>query len=305
MKSDLIDRIVKVLSEAGFQFVDCRGARSSFDVLAKLNDTVLLVKVLGNIEALSQTSVDELRAVSSMLGAVPIIVGERMKNTLLQDGVVYDRYGSCVLNASTFDQLVHNVLPKVYSTRGNYCVHVNSAMLSELRRKAGLTQEELADRIGVSKQSLYRYENSGRMSLDVFENIMDFFEDSGLVMPTFEMRVEQSRPKVVEDADFHMNRLKAKVIREFRGMGFRTSLAKAPFDVIATEEERVLTVVSNDWRRLKHKIDILDGISEIVGGYRVCVSERRVKRSRGVLTLTDLKEIKTARELFGVLSEEK
>lgn len=302
MKSDLIDRLVDVLLDGGFQFVDCRGSRSSFDVLAKKKDLILLVKVLGNIEALNQRSVRELKFVASILGAVPIIVGERMKSTLLSDGVVYDRYGACVLNQTTFRHMVHNILPKVYSTRGNYCVHVDSSLLAELRRKSGLTQGELAGKIGVSKQSLYRYESSGRMSLDVFEQIMDFFEDEGLVLPTFDLHVEQPVLPGEKEVDVRMNQLKSLVLSELRNMGFETSITKAPFDVIATEEERVFTVVSNDWRRLKQKVDMLDEISGLVGGYSVCISERRVK-SRRVMRPEDLKEVKTPRDLFRILSE--
>jgi len=301
MKSDLVDRILAVLSDAGFQFVDCRGARSSFDILAKRKDLIFLVKILGNIEALNRHSVNELKFVASLLGGVPIVVGDRMKSTVLSDGVVYDRYGACILNDKTFNQLVHNVLPNIYSTRGNYCVHVNAAMLSKMRKSAGLTQEELADRIGVSKQSLYRYESSGRMSLEVFEHLIDFFESEGLRLPTFDLHVEPPKEQASE-ADACLNQLKSMVISELRNLGFETSLTKAPFDVFATEEERIFTVVSNDWRRLKHKIEVLEEISEVVGGYSVCISERKVKESHHVLSPSDLKEVKNAKDFFKMLS---
>jgi predicted transcriptional regulator len=161
----------------------------------------------------------------------------------------------------------------------------------------------MAGKVGVSKQSLYRYESSGRMSLDVFEHFMEFFEGAGLVLPTLDLRVEQPKAGPGGDVGVRMNQLKSMVLSEFRNMGFTTSLTKAPFDVIATEEERVFTLVSNDWRRLKHKIDVLDEISGIVGGYSVCISERRVASSRRDLSPSDLKEVKTARELFKLLSE--
>ncbi|MCX6695130.1 MAG: helix-turn-helix domain-containing protein, partial [Candidatus Altiarchaeota archaeon] len=240
--------------------------------------------------------------VSFIMGAVPIIVGERMKSTQLSDGVVYDRYGTCVLNQSTFHQIVHNVMPNVYSTRGNYCVHVDSRMLSELRRKSGLTQEALAERLGVSKQSLYRYEDSGRMSLDVFQHLVDFFEDAGLILPTFSMHVEQPM-RQPEDEDVRLNQLKSIVVSELKAMGFDTSLTKAPFDVVATREERIFTVVSNDWRRLKQKIDMLDEISGLVGGYSLCISERRLRSSTRVLSPEDLREVKTPKDFFKLLSD--
>jgi putative transcriptional regulator len=299
-KPDLVDSAVNLLSESGFKTVDCRGSRSSFDILAKRGDLLLLIKALANVEGLGRESVLELRSVSSLLNGTPLIVSERMKSSSLADGIIYDRYGVCVSNLRTFSEFLNDAPPRVYSTRGNYCVRVNVEMLSEARRRRGLTQDSLAERIMVSKQSIYRYESCGRMSLEVFERLKEFFGDE-LAGADVQMRHEgQERPAVPSGP---VTSFKRMVCREFEHMGFETHLTSAPFDMVAKRDGRVFSVVSNDWRRLEDKLEVLREVSETLGGYGVCISRRRVEGEVSVLTPGELSEIKSPKDLFKLLSD--
>lgn len=284
---------------SGFEVVDCRGQRSSFDVLAKRGETLLLVKVLANLEGLSRQAADELKRVSGILGGSPLVVAEHMKNSKLAEDVVYDRYGVYASNLSTFNKIANDAAPKVYSTRGNYCVRINGCMLADARGRRGLTQGSLAEKLGVSKQSVYRYERSGRMSLEVFERLAGLLE-TDLLEPEFHLSFD-SQVQSTSDSG-KLTRLKREACRSFRSIGFRTTLTNAPFDVVARTEESVFSVVSNDWRRLKAKLSVLDEVSGLIGGYTLCVSERRVKSETSVLTPEELSEIKSPRELFKILS---
>lgn len=299
-KHGLVDSVVKLLSESGFRTVDCRGSRSSFDVLAKREDSLILVKTLANVEGLSREGVSELKAVAELLGGVPVVVGEKMKTSDLADDVVYDRYGVCVSNVKTFDSIVNGNAPTVHSKRGNYCVQLNSGMLAAARRDLGLTQEELAHNLGVTKQTVYRYESSGSVSLDVFERLIEVF-GRDILAPNFKLDFERGRAETLMES--HITSFKRLVKEEFESIGFHTDLTNAPFDMVASQRERVFSVVSNDWRRLEDKINVLEEISDITGGYTVCISERRVKSETSVLSPEDLSKIKSPRELFKLLSD--
>lgn len=260
----------------------------------------MLVKALANVEGLSREGVSELKALASFLGGVPVIVSERMKTSELADGTVHDRYGVYASNLKTFSHLINGDAPRVYSTRGNYCVHVNSKLLSDARHRQGLTQEMLADRLGVSKQSVYRYEAYGRVSLDVFQRFAELFKDE-LVEDEFRLRF-----KNMSEGDFQRHpqtKFKRMVCRELEEMGFNTTLTNAPFDLIASQEERVFSVVSNDWRRLHYKLSVLEELTDLLGGYRLCVSERKVKGKISVLSPEELAQIRSPRELFKLLSD--
>jgi len=101
----------------------------------------------------------------------------------------------------------------------------------------------------------------------------------------------------------HVNSLKRMVCREFEEMGFRTSYTNAPFDIVASCEDLVFSVVSNDWRRLGDKLSVLEDVADMLDGYGVCISCRRIKSNVSVLSPRELAEIKSPRELFKLLSD--
>ncbi|MFH0862067.1 MAG: helix-turn-helix domain-containing protein [Candidatus Altiarchaeota archaeon] len=300
LKSALVDSAVRILLESGYKVVDCRGSRSSFDILAKRDETLYLIKTLANVEGLSRESVVQLKAVSAILGGIPYVLSQRMKNSELTDGTVYDRYGVSVSNIPTFSKLVNDTPPNVYSTRGNYCVHISQKKLTHARRRMGLTQDTLAETLGVTKQSVYRYEHNGRVSLDVFERLEKLF---GNELADRDYAPQHGSCEESQDGMTAATSLKRTVRREFDDMGFHTSITNAPFDLVASLHERVFSVVSNDWRRLHDKLTVLEEISAIVDGYTVCISERKVESDVNVLTPEELAQVKTAKELFKLLSD--
>jgi putative transcriptional regulator len=300
LKSSLVDSVLSALGQSGFKVLDCRGSRSSFDVLGRRDELLVLVKALSNVEGLSRESALELKEVASLLQGVPVVVSQRMKSSELADGTVYDRYGVLVSNPQTLLSMVNDAPPKVFSTRGNYCVHVDTEKLAQARARMGFTQDSLAERLGVSKQSVYRYERSGRVSLDVFDRMVGVFGES-LSQPEFEMG--ENIPKEQQSQRAAPTSLKRLVRREFEDMGFNTSLINAPFDLVASREKRIFSVVSNDWRRLGYKLSILEHVSEVLDGYTVCISERKVKSDVSILSPQELGAIKSPRELFKLLSE--
>jgi len=302
LKDKLVDQAVASLARSGYDFVDCRGSRSSFDVLGKKGDKLILVKVLSNLEGLSRQAVSQLKRVAKLLDGVPYIVSLRMKASKLSDGVLYDRYGVYASSAQTFGEILSDGCPRVYSTRGNYLVHLDTHVLSEARRRRGLTQESLANELGVTKQSVYRYESSGRVSLEIFDRLLRFFEGDDLTAKKFELTYDQ--PEKQSNPAYHANSLKEKVAMDLVKIGLETTLTNAPFDIVASKKRRFYTVVSNDYRRLSDKISMLEDITHIVGGYGVCVSQRRIRSEASVITPEQLLAVKSPRELFKLITNQ-
>lgn len=299
LKQGLVESVAQRLSDSGYKVVACRGGRSSFDVLARRGAKILLVKVLSNVEGLSGRTASELKRLATILDAMPVVVGERMKSSTLREGVVYERYGVYVSTPETLSELVGENPPSVYSKRGNYCVQVNADLLSSARKRMGLTQESMAKELGVSKQSIYRYESSGRMSLEAFERILEYFGE-GFHLRRQDLSYASEGEKAQRQSK--VTSMKDLVSREFTSLGFETELTNAPFDLIAQRGQRVYSVVSNDWGRLRDKLSVLEDISHIMDGYAVCISERKIESETSVLSPRELGEISSSKELFKIIS---
>jgi putative transcriptional regulator len=303
MKPHLLRRVVGLLEGSGFIVSDCNGARSCFDVLARKGGVLILVKVLSNIESVTKNTVHELKKVSYLTGGVPLVVGERLKSSKLMDGAVYERYGVSALNLSTMENLVHDSMPVAHSIRGNYCAKINPGMLRSLRNVMDLTQEKLALELGVSKQSVYRYESSGSVPFDIMERMLKIFEDDKRLLlheDVFDVQVQR------EDSSFNMRvpDTRRLVADKLENIGFSTSIINAPFDVVAREHETVYTVVSDDNRRLERKISLVNEIAKVVGGYGLCVTRRHVGR-KGVAVLKpeELDEFASPGELIDRIAD--
>jgi putative transcriptional regulator len=304
MKEELIEKVESLLLDAGFEVSDCSAVRSCFDVLARRENNLLLIKVFQNIEGMTYHTAVELKQVAAAMSASCMVIGDHMKNASLDPDVIYTRYGINVVNLQAFSEVLKQKSPLVYSIRGSYCVRINPQTLSEIRKKADLTQDQLAASLGVSKQSVHRYESTGRISLDVAEKLIDFLKED--IRAPKEVFVSEIK-NIEESLNGAATELKTQVFNEFISMGFDASLTNAPFDLLATDlkqNQRILTVVSNDRKGLKRKVEILTRISAITGCRKLCISNRGADLDIVVIKPEDLLEIKKAKELLDLLDDE-
>lgn len=302
MKPLLLDGVIKALIDSGFNVSDCRGARSCFDIIAKKDDDILLIKVLTNVEGLNSKSAHELKRVAGLISAKPLVVGDRLKSSFLSDGVIYERYGVHVINLNTFVDVLSDVFPFAHAVRGNYLTNVRPGLFRGLRGRLNMTQREFAGYLGVSAQSVYRYESCGSVPCRVMEKLLNLFADDNVV--SFEKVFDVVSSETSSGSfEGYSSELKKTVVREFRSIGFKASITNAPFDVVAREDETVFTLVSNDWRRIERKASMVESISEMVGGYGMCVTERHFDVDVPVMSPEDLNEIKRPRDLIRMLSE--
>jgi putative transcriptional regulator len=303
MKEEDVRKAINVLEGAGFQVSDCSQVRSCFDLLARRGDVLLLVKVLGNIEGVTYRLAAELRSAAHSLSGTPLIVGDHMKTAALAPGIIYTRYDVHVVNMESFSEMLGQKIPLIYSVRGNYCVRINCDLLSQIRKKENYTQEELAEKLGVSKQSIHRYESSGRISLEIAERLVDLLKED-LMLPGKVLAADQAPPG--DEVSSFLTDLKKAAFQEFRNMGLAASFTNAPFDIIAAEtagSERILTIASDDRKGLMRKAEIIKEIAEMTGCLRVCITNRSCDLDVVVIKPRELSEIKEKEEFIRILSE--
>jgi putative transcriptional regulator len=300
MKSSLVSEVTSALEEVGYHVIDCVGLRSCFDLIAK-RDRLLFIKVLANVDGLTRKACADLQHAASVTSAIPIVVGDHTKAAKLLDSVVYERYGVRVVNLETLKEVTHEKPPSVYSVRGNYCIRIDHSLLVRMRHRLELSQQELADNLGVSKQTVHRYEFSGRMSREVADKLMRFLEDD-ISLP--EDIFSQPAAGASDESESNATSLKHQVLAKFRDLGFHADLTHAPFDIVAVEagHERIFTAVTDDPRRLSMRLALMQRVCELVGGYGVCVSNRGEDESVPIIRPRDLWRIRDPEELFDLIN---
>ncbi|MFB6095723.1 MAG: transcriptional regulator, partial [Halodesulfurarchaeum sp.] len=119
-RSALIENITAMLEDAGFTVSDrCSTRPKSFDLAARRGEDLLLLKILGNIDAFDAPTGREMRRLGTYLQGTPLVIGLRTRDEELKPGVVYFRHGVPVLNPDTaMDQFVHGVPPLIYAAPG-------------------------------------------------------------------------------------------------------------------------------------------------------------------------------------------
>jgi putative transcriptional regulator len=302
MKEDDVKKAVTILENAGFQVSDCSQVRSCFDLLARRDDVLLLIKVLGNIEGVTYRLAAELKNAARSMYGTPLVIGDHMKTATLSPGILYTRYDVHVVNMESFGEILGQKMPLIYSVRGNYCVRINCDLLSKIRRKENLTQEELAEKLGISKQSIHRYESSGRISLEIAEKLVLLLKED-LMMPG---SIFQAIDRIEDEVSPYVTDLKRAAYQEFQNMGFTVSMTNAPFDIVAAETiggERILTIASDDRKGLIRKVEIIKDISEMTGCLRVCITNRSCDLDVAVIKPKEFSEIKEKEEFLKILTE--
>ncbi len=154
----LVASVLAAFTEHGYRIVDYSDVKGCVDLVARLGDEIYVVRVLSNVDALREESVREFVRLAAVLGGTPIIIGERTKRGVLEDGIVYRRYGVSVVTVSTLRSIIEGNLPVYEEFKGKRVVYFDPSALRSAREALGLSQNDLAREVGTTKDSIYRYE---------------------------------------------------------------------------------------------------------------------------------------------------
>src|ERR1041385_3814202 len=120
-RADLIEQVRTTLARAGFAVSErCDLRPVSFDLVARRDKDLLILKVLGNVDALSEPIAQEMKVLCKFLAARPLLVGQRAGTGQLEPGVVYARHDIPIVTPDTLEQYVlHGDAPVVFAAPGD------------------------------------------------------------------------------------------------------------------------------------------------------------------------------------------
>ena len=176
-RTALVGNITAMLEDAGFLVSErCSVRPKSFDLAARRGEDLVLLKILGNIDAFTGETGAELRRLGDYLSATPLVIGLRTRNEDLEPGVVYFRHGVPVFNPDTaYDLFIEEVPPLIYAAPGGLYVSIDGDLLADEREERGWSLGRLATELGVSRRTVSKYEDGMNASIEVAIKLEELF----------------------------------------------------------------------------------------------------------------------------------
>ena len=108
-RGQMLKNIENLLKSQGYKTSDIYD-QGSFDLVARKNLSILLLKTFLNIDSINENNAHEMKQLANIFLASPIIIGEKSRNGILEEGVIYERYDIPTIGFETFKNISANFL---------------------------------------------------------------------------------------------------------------------------------------------------------------------------------------------------
>jgi putative transcriptional regulator len=242
---EIIGRVESLMGRTGFE---CCKNMGCFDVAAKKGKNFFILKILRNVDSLQEEHADSLKTISAELGGRALIIGEHTRKETLEDGIIYQRFDIPTIGIETLENiLTHKFKPMVTRNRGGLFVEIDSIQLKKKRISMGLTQEELAMKVGTTKKGIYEHEKQNKKaSKELVDNLEAVLGKISSPASIYSKEWEKTVPR---------GQFEGIVAKHFEAKGFETnSVYHAPFNIIAKSEDLIILSEAEENREKIEKI---------------------------------------------------
>jgi len=302
-KAKLLRDIRELLLRENFEIGEPILKSISFDMIARRDDLILILKALLNIDALRAEVARELKILGKELKAAPIIIGKRNAMGEIMDDVVYSRHGLPILSFNTFKNfIVNGEYPMVYASPGGLYVNINGWLLRRIREARGISLGELAKIAGVSRKAIQLYEEGMNATIDSALRLEEY-----LGIPLIEpidildlRKLKEERYENIENVD--------DIYRKLMKIGYDVFLTiKCPFEALSKDDRDVfLTSIGSNERKLKAKAMNLSIFTEILEKNAfIVVNKAKYEEINGIplIERSEIMEIESKEEVRKIVRE--
>ena len=154
------------LLQATLNIVRSRGEQLFIDVskpyaytlVARFDDKKYLMKVASDAEEVPNSALKDLKLISRYTDVSSICVVSGVKGQILQRSVIYLKDNVAFMSLSTFTDILNGEEPTFRVSRGAVTAMIDGGKLRERREQAGMSLGALAEELGVTRETVYRYE---------------------------------------------------------------------------------------------------------------------------------------------------
>ncbi len=306
-RNDLINTTRAILAKAGFDVSSALNLRGiCFDVVSRLDERILVIKILSNIDAFSKDNADELKTLAEALAATPLVIGERSSSGALEPGIVYSRFNiSIISNETLADLLLEETPPFIFAAPGGLYVRLDSELLRMVREERGISLGTLAETAGVSRRTIQMYESGMGAMIDAALRIEEYL-GLPIVEPIdpFEFKNKDRRGEEHSEKE----PVDSFVANQLCNLGFSViPVVRSPFEAVSHNDKAVmLTGMGSDDVRLVQRAVVASDIARIMDRFSVlivkCKHERNNINSTAVVSNEELEKIDTPEDLTDLVA---
>ena len=312
-RTELLSNIREFLGSAGFSVSDPYAIRlPGFDLVARRDETLLIIKVLSNIDGLSEDVGNEMRTLAYLLKATPLLIGEKNGVSTLEDDVVYFRFGIQTVTLLTLkNHLLEEVPVRAYAAPGGLYVNLDPEKIRKLRQEKNISLGTFARNVHVSRRTVQMYEDGMSARIDIANRIEDMFEQSvttpiDLLKP---LMVETERLPLFQKEQKNMKEFQREVFSLLQNVGYKIiPMDRCPFEALSKEKEKILlTCVQEYNKKLIEKAQFLSSISKIMEKHAVVFTNKDVSKKNvegtAIIVRKELKKIRDPEDVFTLILE--
>lgn len=304
-RSQLLHNIEKLLTSQGFKTSDIYD-QGSFDIVARKNLQILLLKTFQNIDSINEQNAHEMKQLANIFLASPIIIGEKSRNGLLEDGVVYERYEIPTISFETLKSMIlYGESPEILADRGGYFVKIDGNVIKQYREEYSMSLKDLASLAHVSRATMYKYENGIVRANTETAMILEEILNTKVTLDIDLLQPQKEEIKYTDDVN-DLSKLGYGVI----------STNKSPFDAVAKMKSSdkhsplMANVEKNRTEKTLKRMAIpLKDLSMVTTSEPVfIINNDKIKESIGsipVIKSWELKEFENSKELLKIIKERK
>ncbi len=310
-RQQLLSTIRDVLGRAGFSVSDPYMIHlPGFDLVARRDDTLLIVKVLTNVDGLSEDIAKELRALAYLLKATPLLIGEKNGVNPLQDDVVYFRFG---IQAVTVSTLLNHVLDKepvdAYAAPGGLYVNLDKEKIRRLRQEKNISLGTFARHVHVSRRTVRMYEDGMSARIDIASRIEELFEEP------VSTPINLLRPLMVETEQLpaykkdHMKEFQCEVFSLLEDVGYKIiPMDRCPFEALSKEKEKILLTCIQEYnKKLVDRAHFMSSIAKITKQHAVVFTNKDIEKKNvegtPIIMKKELKKIHDPEDVLALILE--
>ncbi len=309
-REDMINTTRAILAKAGFDVSSAISIRSiCFDVVGRRGNTLLIIKVLSNVDAFSRENANEMKIMSNALDASPMIIGETSSSGKLEKGIIYTRFKIPIISNETLaDQLLEEVPPFIFAAPGGLYVKIDSDTLRELREERGISLGTLAETAGVSRRTIQMYENGMGAMIDAALRLEEFL-GTDIIEPLDPFTYAKDEKVEAKEVKGTGSKTGSDQLDRLVNIGFSiTPLVRGPFDAITRDSDSntvLLTGVGDEESKLIQKALIVSELSNLSHRHSVVIVRKKPEheriRSTALVTDDELKKIDDKDQLTDIV----